>query len=98
MVKKGDIMARGKDQIPEQFNSIEEIQDFWDEHSTTDYWDEMEDVDLQLSPALKSKLELKKLYRLLGLSDKQITEIEAKAKLQNVDSKQLIRKWVLEHV
>lgn len=91
-------MARGKDQIPEQFNSIEEIQDFWDEHSTTDYWDEMEDVDLQLSPALKSKLELKKLYRLLGLSDKQITEIEAKAKLQNVDSKQLIRKWVLEHV
>jgi hypothetical protein len=47
---------------------------------------------------LKSKLEIKKLYRLLGFSVEHIVEIEAKARLENVDSKELIRKWVLEHV
>ena len=91
-------MPKSKDQIPEEFETIEEIQDFWDEHSTADYWEEMKEVHLQLSPALKSKLELKKLYKLLGFSAKHIAEIEAKAKLENVDSKQLIRKWILEHV
>lgn len=91
-------MPKSKAPIPEEFNSIEQIQDFWDEHSTADYWDEMEDMDLQLSPALKSKLELRKLYHLLGFSAEQIAEIEAKAKLENLNSKQLIRKWILEHV
>jgi hypothetical protein len=95
---RGADMSKNKDPIPENFTSIEEIQEFWDTHSTADYWDEMEDVDMQLSPALKSKLELKKLYSLLGLSKQQITDIEAKAKLKNMDSRQLISKWILEHV
>jgi hypothetical protein len=50
--------------LPEEFKSVEEIQDFWDENSSAEYWDEMEEVELHLSPALKLKLELKKLYRL----------------------------------
>ena len=50
---------KSKDRIPEQFQSIEEIQEFWDTHSSADYWDEMDDIEMQLSPALKSKLELK---------------------------------------
>ncbi|HEX3034768.1 MAG TPA: CopG family antitoxin [Thermodesulfobacteriota bacterium] len=91
-------MAKNKKSIPEEFNSLEEIQDFWDNHSTADYWDEMETVDLELSPELKAKLELKKLYALLGFSREQIAEIEAKAKRRNVTSRQLMRKWILEHV
>ena len=47
---------------------------------------------------LKSKIELKKLYKLLNLSDKQIAVIEAKAKFEKLSSKKLVRKWVLEHV
>lgn len=65
---------------------------------TADFWNEMEDVDLKLSAGLSRKLEQKKLYQLLGFSAKQIGEIEAKAKTENIDSKELIRKWVLEHV
>ncbi len=91
-------MKKNKNQIPEEFKSIEEIQDFWDEHSTADYWDEMIDVDLRLSPELKAKLELKKLYRLLDFSDRQIELIERKAKQENLNSKQLIQKLILEHV
>ncbi len=91
-------MPKNKKPIPEAFQSIEEIQDFWDENSSADYWDEMEDIDLQLSPALKSKLELRKLYRLLGFSPPQIAAIESKAKRENMSSRQLISKWILEHV
>jgi hypothetical protein len=91
-------MPKSKASLPEEFKSIEEIQVFWNEHSTADYWNEMEDVDLELSPALKSKLELKKLYSLLGFSLEQVAEIEAKAKREKVDSRELIRKLVLERV
>ncbi|MCI0693884.1 BrnA antitoxin family protein [candidate division KSB1 bacterium] len=93
---------KGKDmpenRLPEEFKSIAEIQNFWGTHSSADYWDEMEDVDLQLSSALQAKLELKKLYRLLSLSSEQIAAIESKAKIANMNSKQLISTWVLEHV
>jgi hypothetical protein len=58
----------------------------------------MEDVDFRLSPDFKAKLELKKLYRLLGFSNKQIALIEMKAKQENLNSKQIIQKWILEHV
>ncbi|MFQ5629324.1 MAG: hypothetical protein ACE5I1_11230 [bacterium] len=70
----------------------------WDENSSADYWDEMEDVDLQLSPALKSKLELRKLYRLLNFSPAQIAAIEAKAKSEKTNSRQLISRWILERI
>lgn len=91
-------MLTNKDPIPEQFHSIEEVQDFWDTHSTADYWDEMEDVEMELSPTLKAKLEMKKLYRLLGLSKEQIIKIESEARREKTDSKELITSWVLEHV
>ena len=81
-----------------KFKSIEEIQDFWDQHSTADYWGEMEEVDMKLSLQLKSKIELRKLYRILGFSSNQIAEIEEMAKRENMNGKQLIYKWVLEHI
>jgi hypothetical protein len=96
MTTKGEDMPENK--LPEEFKSIAEIQDFWDTNSSADYWDEMEDVDLQLSPALQARLELKKLYRLLSLSSEQIATIESRAKTENVHGKELISKWILEHV
>lgn len=91
-------MSKNDASIPTEFHSIEDIQNFWDSHSSADFWDEMQDVDFELAPALQLKLELKRLYRILGFSDTQITEIEAKAKAANMSSRQLISKWVLEHV
>ncbi len=91
-------MRKSKDKIPEEFESIEQIQEFWDTHSTADYWDEMEDAEMELSPALKSKIELRKLYHLLRLSGEQIKSIENEARVENIDGKKLISKWVLEHL
>jgi len=91
-------MQENKDKIPEDFKSVEDARDFWDNHSSADYWDEMEDVDMELSPTLRSKLELKKIYNLLGLSEKQMSDIEAKAKREDTDGKQLIFRWISEHI
>ncbi len=39
-----------RDPIPEEFKTLEEAGEFWDTHSAADYWDEMEDikVDVQI--------------------------------------------------
>ncbi len=87
-----------ENKLPEEFKSIAEIQNFWDTNSSADYWNEMEEVDLQLSPVLQAELELKKLYRLLNFSPEQIDAIETKARIENTNSKRLISKWILEHV
>ena len=91
-------MSRNDASIPTEFHSIEEIQNFLDSHSSAHFWDEKQDVDFELAPALQPKMESKKLYQMLGFSDTQITEIEAKAKAANMSSRQLISKLVIEHV
>jgi hypothetical protein len=39
---------RKKEPIPEEFKTLEEAGEFWDTHSTADYWDDMEEVLLQV--------------------------------------------------
>ena len=36
-----------KDPIPEYFNNAEEAGQFWDTHSAADYWDEMEEMEME---------------------------------------------------
>jgi hypothetical protein len=91
-------MAREKVKIPDEFDTLEHIQDFWDTHSTADFQDDLEDVKMELSPAFKKRLELKKLYLILELTNEQINKIENKAKASKIQSKKLISKWILEHI
>ena len=88
----------GKEPLPDEFSSIEEIQEFWDHHSSADYEDEMESVEMELSDRLKAKIESRKLSQLLGLSSHQIAMIEARAEEQHVGIRELIARWVLEHL
>jgi hypothetical protein len=39
--------ASKKQGIPEQFESLKEAGEFWDTHSAADYWDDMEDVEIE---------------------------------------------------
>ena len=38
---------KGKEPIPEEFRSAEEAGEFWDRHSAGDYWNEMEEVEIE---------------------------------------------------
>ena len=40
-------MRKRGDTIPEHFNSAEEAGEFWDTHSAADYWNEMEEVEVE---------------------------------------------------
>ena len=40
-------MNKRRDTIPEHFNSAEEAGEFWDSHSGAEYWDEMEEEEME---------------------------------------------------
>ena len=40
--------ATQRDPLPEDFDSLEEFLAFWDAHSTADYEDQMEDVEVDI--------------------------------------------------
>jgi len=41
------MLNKRKDIIPEHFNSAEEAGEFWDSHSAADYWNEMEEEEIE---------------------------------------------------
>ena len=40
-----------KDKLPENFGTLEELQEFWDTHSSADYEDDMEPVEVEIDLA-----------------------------------------------
>lgn len=48
-IKKGENidMSKKRDIIPEHFNNAEEAGEFWDSHSSADYWNEMEKKEIE---------------------------------------------------
>jgi len=47
-------MKESRDPLPDNFDSLEFFWEFWDSHSSADYEDLMEDVDvdIQISPTV----------------------------------------------
>jgi hypothetical protein len=39
---------RERELIPQEFRTLREAGEFWDTHSAADYWDQMEDVTLEV--------------------------------------------------
>jgi hypothetical protein len=89
-------MARNKkqtfrrDPLPENFNSLEEFWGFWDTHSTADYEDLMEDVDLQIS------LDSNKIY--YAIAKDLAALLRTQARRQGVSAQTLINLWLREKV
>jgi hypothetical protein len=49
MIVKEENMKRSKRaQIPKKFKTLKEAGEFWDTHSAADYWNQMEDVDMDV--------------------------------------------------
>lgn len=47
--RKTKVQTRQRDPLPDNFRSLEEFLAFWDTHSTADYEDLMEDVDVDVN-------------------------------------------------
>jgi len=42
-----------RDPLPENFETLEEFWDFWDNHSLADYWDETKEVHFDINLELR---------------------------------------------
>lgn len=68
-------MADNKDSIPGDFKSEEEAGKFWDTHSVSDYWDDIEEVDMEFK--------IKERVHLISIDDSRYKIIKEKAKTQH---------------
>lgn len=86
--------------IPE-FRSEEEEALFWDSHDSTDYLDDLEPVEIEVTPELKEKIsskrELKKPIT-LRLEPNQIDAVKKIASKKGLPYQTLIRMWIVEGI
>jgi hypothetical protein len=60
-----------RDPIPEHFESAEEAGEFWDSHSAADYWDDMEEVEMEF--------DLQKRVFLIPVNDRVYYQVKQRA-------------------
>ena len=80
--------ARKRDPLPENFESVEELQEFWDTHSSADYEDLMEDVEVDID-ILSSRV-------YCAVAKDLLTQLRAQARRQGVSTETLINLWLRE--
>ena len=82
--------ASQRDPLPEDFGSLEEFCAFWDTHSTADYEDLMEDVDVRID------IRSSKIY--CAVAKDLIAQLRTQARQQGVSTETLINLWLREKV
>lgn len=82
--------ARVESKMP-AFVSIEEEAAFWDTHSTTEFEDEWEPVDVEFAPDLKHRRVVE-----ITLDDETADALFALARRRGVRSAELVLPWLRE--
>jgi hypothetical protein len=72
--------------LPESFNSLEAFWEFWDSHSSADYEDLMEPVEIELEPLAD------RLY--CAIAKDVLLQARAQAHRQGVSTETLINLWL----
>lgn len=90
---KGSVQWKGRDPLPETFDSLEELAEFWDTHSTADYEDFMSDEEIEVEMLLPRP---DTYYVVL---EKQLgAKVDQVARQHGVSTETLINLWVQEKV
>jgi len=74
--------------IPDHFDSAEEAGEFWDTHSAADYWDEMEEMEMEF--------DLQKRLFLIPVSDRVYYRVKQRAAMERRSVEEMIN-TLLEH-
>lgn len=80
--------ARKREPLPETFESIEEFQEFWDTHSSADYEELMEDVEVDIN------IRSSRVY--CAVAKDLLTQLRTQARQQGVSTETLINLWLRE--
>jgi hypothetical protein len=79
-----------RDMLPEDFATIEELWSFWDTHSSADYEDVMEAVDVEID------LSSSKAY--CPVAKDLLREVRSRARQQGVSTETLVNLWLQERL
>ena len=77
-----------REPLPDNFDSLEALGMFWDTHSTADYEDLMEDVDMQVD------IRSRRVY--CAVAQDILTHIHTAARRQGVSPETLMNLWLRE--
>ena len=80
--------CRKRDPLPENFGSLEGFWAFWDTHSTAEYEDLMEEVDV--------KVDIRSSRIYCAVAKDLLTQVRAEARRQGVSTETLINLWLRE--
>jgi len=80
--------SKVRNQIPEQFATIEEAVDFWDTHDLTDHWDLIEEADFEVN--------LQRRRYLVAVDPELAKKLATEAHKQGLSTETLINLWLSE--
>ncbi len=73
--------------IPDEFTSIEEAAEFWDRHSLADYWDQTQEVEIEVQAPRR---------QWIPLASDLANKTAEKARQEGVSLETLVNIWVAE--
>jgi len=79
-----------RDILPENFDTLEELWEFWDTHSSADYEDDMEPVEVEID------LSSSKVY--CPVAKDLLRQVRQQARQQGVSTETLINLWLQERL
>ena len=83
-------MASSKSKNLPQWNSIDELVDYFDSHDMADHFDHMPEVQIDVD--IKSK------KYLVAIEEELISKLADIAKKESISSEQLINSWLKERI
>ncbi len=78
-----------KDSIPEEFGNLEEAADFWNTHSLSDYWEETQEVEIEVKAVRR---------QWVPLASHVASRASERARREGVSVETLINLWVAERL
>ena len=81
--------TKRQDILPDEFHSISEAANFWDNHDSIDYEDVMEDVDFQV--------DIKRRVYLVPIAGPVLDALRKKASAQGLSTETMVNLLLREH-
>ena len=69
--------------------SLNEVAEYWDEHSLADHWDQTQEAQFEVRAARR---------RRIAVDPEIYSQIEARARTRGISPETLINLWLAEHV
>ena len=85
-----DKNAAPRDTLPDNFTTFEELGSFWDTHSSADYEDVMEAVEVEID------ISSSKVY--CPVAKDLLSQVRAQARRQGVSAETLVNLWLQERL